>query len=203
IYNPNLNFSKEMLTGLMVGTVVPAESGNMVLALEDGFYSFDPQTGTRQLIVKPYQEVKANRFNDGKCDPAGRFWAGTMSKAGKQHAGALYRLDPDGNAHKMIDKVSVSNGITLSLDHTNMYYIDTSTQKVNAWDYQLDAGVISNSRTALDVPAEMGAPDGMTIDADGNLWIALWNGSAVGCWNPETGKLLKTIAVPARNVTSC
>ena len=201
-YTPKLKNNKEMLTGQMIGTVVPAESGKMMVALENGFYQLDPETGAKKLIANPEEDIPGNRFNDGKCDPAGRFWAGTMSTTGKRQAGALYRLDADGSVHKMIDNVGTSNGIVWSPDYTKMYYIDTPTRKVMAWDYNNETGEISNPKTAVEVSEEMGYPDGMTIDADGNVWIALWSGSAVGCWNPETGELLRTIDVPAKNVTS-
>lgn len=203
IYNPKLNYNKEMLTGQRIGTVVPAGSGMVLAALENGFYQIDPATGTKTFIADPEEDKPGNRFNDGKCDPAGRFWAGTMSTEGKKKAGALYRLDPDGSVHRMIDSVGTSNGIVWSHDATTMYYVDTPTRQVAAWDYDNETGAISRRRTAIEIPREMGAPDGMTIDASGNLWIALWGGSAVGCWNPETGELLRTIAVPAKNVTSC
>jgi len=202
-YNPELKNNKEMFTGQMIGTVVPAESGVVMVALENGFYQFDPETGSKKLIANPEEGIEGNRFNDGKCDPAGRFWAGTMNMNGKKEAGTLYRLDPDSTIHPMIENVSISNGIVWSADATKMYYIDTPTQKVMAWDYDNATGEISNPRTAVEVPSEMGSPDGMTIDADGNIWVALWGGSAVGCWNPDTGELLHTIDVPAKNVTSC
>ncbi len=201
-YHPKLKNNKEMFTGQMIGTVVPAESGKVMVALQNGFYQLDPETGTKKLITNPEEGIEGNRFNDGKCDPAGRFWAGTMSTLGKRHAGALYRLDPDSSVHKMIDNVGTSNGIVWSPDAATMYYIDTPTRKVMAWDYNNETGEISNPKTAIEVPEEMGYPDGMTIDEDGNVWIALWGGSAVGCWNPETGELLRTIGVPAKNVTS-
>ena len=202
-YNPKLKNNKELLTGQMIGTVVPADSGKMMVALENGFYQLDPQSGSKMLIANPEENIPGNRFNDGKCDPAGRFWAGTMSTEGKQQAGALYLLDADGSVHKMIENVSTSNGIVWSLDATRMYYIDTPTRKVMAWNYNNTTGEISNPKTAIEVPQELGYPDGMTIDADGNVWIALWGGAAVACWNPETGELLRTIDVPAKNVTSC
>ncbi len=202
-YNPKLKSNKEMLVGQMIGTVVPAESGNVILALENGFYRLDPETGTKKFIADPEEDKPENRFNDGKCDPAGRFWAGTMHIDGKPGEGALYRLNPDSSVHKMIENVSVSNGIVWSADASKMYYIDTPTQKVVVWEYDNETGEISNPQTAVEVPAEMGAPDGMTIDSEGNLWIALWGGAAVGCWNPKTGELLRKINVPAKNVTSC
>lgn len=203
IFNPSINNNKEMFTGQMIGTVVPAESGNMLVALENGIYMLDTETGNKNFIVDPEKDMPDNRFNDGKCDPAGRFWAGTMSMVGKKEAGALYRFDLDSTIHKMVDNVTTSNGIVWSLEKDKMYYIDTPTRKVMAYDYNNNTGEISNPEIAVKVPADLGAPDGMTIDADGNLWIALWGGSAVGCWNPETGELLRTVKVPAKNVTSC
>ena len=202
-YNPKTANNKEMFTGQMIGTVVPAESGQVIVALKNGIYSLDPITGTKKLIVDPEKDLPDNRFNDGKCDPAGRFWVGTMSISGKKGAGTLYRLDPDSSIHKMIENVSISNGIVWSPDATKMYYIDTPTQKVMGYDYDNETGEISNPKVAVNVSPELGSPDGMTIDADGNIWVALWGGSAVGCWNPETGKLLKKVEVPAKNVTSC
>ncbi|MDD4107397.1 MAG: SMP-30/gluconolactonase/LRE family protein [Prolixibacteraceae bacterium] len=202
-YSPSLRNNKEMFTGQMIGTVVPAKSGSVLVALQNGIYMLDPATGSKKLIVDPETEMPDNRFNDGKCDPAGRFWAGTMSLTGKKGAGALYRLDPDSSIHKMVDNVTTSNGIVWSAEGMKMYYIDTPTRKVMSYDYNNATGDISNPEVAVEVPEDMGAPDGMTIDAKGNLWIALWGGSAVGCWNPETGKLIRTISVPAKNVTSC
>ncbi|MFW5822308.1 MAG: SMP-30/gluconolactonase/LRE family protein, partial [Tangfeifania sp.] len=165
-YNPELKNNKEMFTGQMVGTVVPAESGLVMVALENGIYQLDPETGTKKLIANPEEGIEGNRFNDGKCDPAGRFWAGTMNMNGKKEAGTLYRLDPDSTVHAMIENVSTSNGIVWSADATKMYYIDTPTQKVMVYDYDNATGNISNPRTAVEVPSEMGYPDGMTIDAD-------------------------------------
>ncbi len=202
-YQPKIDNNKELLTGQKIGTVVPAASGKVLVALQNGIYQYDPETGTKKLIVDPEEDLPNNRFNDGKCDPAGRFWAGTMSTINEKNAGTLYRLDPDFSIHKMIENVSISNGIVWSLDKTKMYYIDTPTQKVVAYDYDNETGEIENKSVAIEVPQKLGSPDGMTIDADGNLWIALWGGSAVGCWNPETGKLIRTVEVPAINVTSC
>ena len=203
IYNPKTGNNKEMFTGQMIGTVVPTELGNTIVALQNGIYQLDPNTGTKKLIVNPEEDLPNNRFNDGKCDPEGRFWAGTMSTIDEKEAGALYRLDSDSSIHKMVEDVSISNGIVWSKDKTKMYYIDTPTQKVVVYDYNNETGEISNKKTAVEIESEMGFPDGMTIDEDGNIWVALWGGSAVSCWNPETGTLVRTIEVPARNVTSC
>ncbi len=202
-YNPGLKNNKEMFTGQMIGTVVPAESGHVLVALTNGIYSLDPQTGTKKRIVNPEDSITGNRFNDGKCDPAGRFWVGTMSLGNKKEAGSLYRLDPDSSIHKMINNVSISNGIVWSADSQFMYYVDTPTQKVMRYNYNNETGEIENPKVAVEVPVELGSPDGMTIDSEGNLWVALWGGSAVGCWNPESGELIRKIEVPAKNITSC
>ena len=203
VYNPATGYNKEMFTGQMIGTVVPTESGNALVALQNGIYHFNMETGAKKLLVDPEANLPDNRFNDGKCDPSGRFWAGTISTKGDREVAALYRFDPDTTIHKMVDKVSISNGIVWSADKTKMYYIDTPTQKVMAYDYDDATGEISNPEVAVNVPSELGSPDGMTIDENDNLWVALWGGSAVGCWNPETGELIDKIEVPAKNITSC
>lgn len=202
-YNPKTSNNKEMFTGQQIGTVVPAELGNVLVALQNGIYTFDVKTGSKKLIVDPEENIPDNRFNDGKCDPSGRFWAGTMSTVGKQSNGTLYRLNKDKSIHKMVGNVSISNGIVWSNNHTKMYYIDTPTHKVMGYDYNNETGEIMNAQVAVEIPTEMGSPDGMTIDENGNLWIALWGGFAVGCWNPGNGELLNTVKVPAKNVTSC
>lgn len=202
-YHPRTETNREMFTGQMVGTVVPTESGNVLVALKNGIYYFDVNSGSKRQLANPETDIPNNRFNDGKCDPAGRLWAGTMSTVGEKQAGALYRFEPDTTIHKMVEDVSISNGIVWSNDKTKMYYIDTPTQQVMAYNYNNETGEISNPKVAVEVPKEIGHPDGMTIDTDGNLWVALWGGSAVGCWNPETGELIRKIEVPAKNVTSC
>ncbi|NQU84279.1 MAG: SMP-30/gluconolactonase/LRE family protein [Mariniphaga sp.] len=202
IYNPAVEINKELMTGQIIGTVVPSESGNVIVALQNGIYYLDVETGTKNFIVDPESDFQENRFNDGKCDPFGRLWVGTMKIDATGNNGALYKIDAKGFATKMIDKVSISNGIVWSNDHTKMFYIDTPTQKVMRYDFNNKTGEISNGKVAIEIPKDTGSPDGMTIDEDGNLWIALWGGYAVGCWNPETGELIHKIKVPAKNVTS-
>lgn len=202
-YNPRTGNNKEMFTGQTIGTVVPTEAGNVLVALQNGIYTFDIKTGSKKLLVNPEEDLPNNRFNDGKCDPAGRFWAGTMSTIGEKNTGTLYRFNSDSTVQAMIKTVSISNGIVWSIDKTKMYYIDTPTHKVMGYDYNNETGEIRTPKVAVEIPAEMGSPDGMTIDADGNIWVALWGGNAVACWNPETGKLVRKIEVPAKNVTSC
>lgn len=190
--------------GQMVGTVVACRSGGLMLAVEDGFASFDPSTSLLGPIHRAEPDKPNNRFNDGKCDPAGRFWAGTIRKddANVPEA-ALYRLDPDLSIHMMLDQVAISNGIVWSADQKTMYYIDTPTRQVSAFDYDLADGSIGNRRTAVHIPKDLGWPDGMAIDAEDKLWVAIWGGACVARFDPNSGTMLSQINVPATQVTSC
>ena len=186
-----------------IGTVVRDKNQHAILAMETGIYSLDLLTEELRLICTLDENKTGIRFNDGKCSPAGNFWVGTMSTTGKQKAGALYRISPDGKFTKMIDSVTISNGIIWSPDETKMYYVDTPTSVVVQYDYDKKNDTISNPRVVINIPHETGYPDGMTIDRDGNLWIAHWGGSGVYCWNPATGKLLVRVEISSKNVTSC
>jgi sugar lactone lactonase YvrE len=190
--------------GRRIGTVVPSETGKALVALEDGLNFFDPATGNFSFITDPDAGIPEMRYNDGKCDPAGRLWVGGMGMGpDNRYQASLYRLDHDLKTNKMLDSITCSNGICWSLDKTKMYYIDTPTGKVRVFDYDNNTGNISNGITAVEIPEGMGYPDGMTIDAEGNLWVCLWSGACVACFDPETGELLRKISIPALNVTSC
>jgi len=204
IFNPVDGTDKEYPMGRRIGTVVPTESGKALVALEDGLYFYIPETNEFSFIADPDANLPPIRYNDGKCDPAGRLWVGSMGMEDPiEYRSSLYRLDHDLKINKMLDSITVSNGICWSLDKRKMYYIDTPTMKVRVFDYDDETGNISNERIAVEIPEGMGGPDGMTIDSEGNLWICLWGGACVGCFNPETGELLRKIDVPAKNVTSC
>lgn len=186
-----------------IGAAIPGNDGRFLLAMENGIYEYSSRQGRLNLIVDPEEDLPDNRFNDAKCDPSGRLWAGTMSMTGELKQGSLYRLDHDRKLTKVLSDVSISNGLAWSPDHKYMHYIDTPTGKVVTFDYDNETGEISNQRTAVEVPREMGAPDGMTIDEEGMIWVAHWGGARVTRWNPATGELLLDIPIPAKNVTSC
>jgi sugar lactone lactonase YvrE len=136
-----------------------------------------------------------SRLNDGKCDPSGiRLWAGTMDESGTSN-GNLYKLESSGNLSAWINGVGTSNGLAWSLDNRTMYYIDTNTGKVDAFDYDFNQGSIANRRTIFDVwgSGVGGSPDGMTIDSSGNLWVATWGGSKVLNINPRDRTLIGTV----------
>ena len=201
IYDPATGENQSYDIGQPVGTVVLREYGGVMLALRDGFAAYDPTSGKLDMIADPEADKPENRFNDGKCDPAGRFWAGTMHA--QPYRGALYRLDTDMTVHKMVEDVSISNGIVWTADHKTMYYVDSPVLTVYAYDYDNDTGDINNCRSIIKVPEGMGVPDGMAIDNEGMLWIAHFGGSAVHRWDPASGEIVETIDVPASQVTAC
>ncbi|TGE25124.1 SMP-30/gluconolactonase/LRE family protein [Hymenobacter aquaticus] len=205
IFDPATGQHRQLPTGSRVGTVVPARGGEVLLAQQNGLHRLNVLTGESTLLVNPLNPLTqpSLRFNDGKCDPAGRFWAGTLDMDGQPHRAALYRLDTDGTLHTMLTEVSISNGLAWTSDRRTMYYTDTPTHVVQAFDYDDATGHISSPRPVIRIPETDGAPDGMTIDAEGNLWIALWGGARVVCYDPTTGQQQHSIPVPAPHTTSC
>jgi sugar lactone lactonase YvrE len=203
MYDPGTKVNLVIDVTERIGTVVPAKQGGAILALENGIFHLDLEKKKKTLICNPLAELDTIRFNDGKCDPAGRLWVGSMSLKFKRGAASLYTVYPDGNYREVFDGVTVSNGIVWTRDHKIMYYIDTPLRSVRAWDYDLGSAEIRNERVVITIPEQMGAPDGMAIDSEGMLWIAHWGGSMVGRWDPSTGELLRRVEVPAPNVTSC
>lgn len=201
-YDPATGTNRGYNVGQHVGTIVPRASGGVMLAVYDGFAAFDPATGQLTLIADPEADLPNNRFNDGKCDPAGRFWAGTMAYSDQTTQGSLYRLDPDLSVHKMLGDIGIANGIVWSLDNKTMYYIDSVANTVRAFDYELATGNISNERVVIRTDG-LGLPDGMAIDAEGMLWVAHFGGSCVRRWNPHTGQVIGVIELPASQITAC
>ncbi len=204
IYDPVTNRNRTIEVGQPVGTVVPRRSGGVIVAVRHGFASLDLESGALHVLCEVEHDLPNNRFNDGKCDPAGRLWAGTMSMHGEEPgAGSLYCLEQDHSVRRMLTGVTVSNGIVWSLDQSTMYYIDTPTLEVTAFDYDVATGSISRPRAVVRIPKDQGLPDGMTIDAEGMLWIAHWGGSQVSRWDPASGQQIQAVHVPTPLVTSC
>jgi sugar lactone lactonase YvrE len=189
-----------------IGTVVPCQSGDLLCAGDSGIYRFNPLDGSKISLADPEAEKRPdNRFNDGKCDPGGRFWAGTISTVKKTGDASLYQLDESGSLKRMISGVTNSNGICWDQEKKLMYYIDTPTQKVTVYDYDLANGKIENSRIAVDFTkfGIEGSPDGMTMDVEGMLWVAMCHGGAVLQINPDTGELLRKVLLPCVETTAC
>ncbi|MFP4432529.1 MAG: SMP-30/gluconolactonase/LRE family protein [Spirochaetaceae bacterium] len=202
-YDPATKAEGHIDVGQMVGVIGLREGEGFVAGLHHGFFFVDAVTGETTPIVDPQEPGADTRFNDGAVDPAGRFWAGTLSLKDEAEACRLYRLDTDGSVETVLDKVTISNGIVWSSDHRRMYYIDTPTGRVDAFDYDADTGSIANRRTAVEIPEGSGYPDGMAIDADDKIWVAHWDGWRVTRWDPENGRLLDTIELSVARPTSC
>ena len=185
----------------MPGCLAPTRNGSLLVAARASILDLDLATG-KLTVLASVSEHENNRFNDGKCDPTGRFLAGTMNMDEKSPTGALYTFDGQ-TVTRLLDGIRISNGLTWSPDYKTFYYIDTPTREVTAFDYDLSNGQISNPRVVITVPEALGWPDGMTSDTEGMLWIAMWGGAQVTRWNPQNGELLEQIALPAKNVTSC
>ena len=186
-----------------VGAAVPRVEGGLVLAMQHGLYTLDAEGERLTRLADPEEGVEGNRFNDGKCDETGRFWAGTMNMRDDRPTGALYCLEPDGTLRKAIEGVTISNGLDWSPDGRTMYYIDTPTKQVVAYDYSPAEGGISGRRTVVRIPEGEGFPDGMTVDEEGMLSVAHWDGWQVSRWNPQTGENIGAVRVPAARVSSC
>ena len=161
----------------------------------------DIESGVVTPIADPENDISDNRFNDGKCSPDGRFFAGSISLIKKKGSARLYRLDPDHSVHEVYGPVTNSNGIVWSTDGSTVYYIDTPRLGVLAFDYK--DGELLNERKVVDTSHIEASPDGMTIDKDGNLWIAFCHGGCVSCFDPATGDEIHRVSVPALETTAC
>ena len=204
-YHPDNRATCSITVDDRIGTVVLSRGSQQkaIVAMQSGIYELDLTDESTTFLGNPLEGMEQMRFNDGKCDPAGRFWVGSMHLESEPEVASLYRMETDGSIVRVKDNLTISNGIIWSLDQQTMYHIDTPTLTVQAYDYSFDTGDIANPRVVIRVPKEMGHPDGMTIDDEGMLWIALFGGGGVARWNPNTGQLLQKIEIPAPHVTSC
>lgn len=186
----------------LVGCLALREGGGLVVALRRGFHTLDLATGAVAPIHLP-KEPEDTRFNDGKCDRRGRFWAGTMHFEGmpRQPKGALYRMDVDGRVTRMVDGIRTANGLGWSLDDRLMYYTDTRTNRIDVFDFDIATGAIANRRVFAQVPQETGFPDGLTVDAQGFVWSAHWDGARITRYAPD-GRIDRVVAMPVPRPTS-
>jgi sugar lactone lactonase YvrE len=181
-----------------------AHAPGLIVTLRRGFALFDPASGGRpRYLHQPEASLPGNRFNDGKCDAQGRFWAGTMDFDCVAPTGALYRYDPDGRCTRHEEGFAVTNGPTWSADGRTLYFNDTVNGAIHAYDFEASSGTLSNRRLWLAFTAGDGLPDGMTTDAAGRLWIAHWGGACVSCHDPVTAQELCRVPLPTRHVTNC
>lgn len=189
--------------GDYVSAVSLCESGRLLISPKEGLSFFDLKSGLKEFIQHPEKSHPTHRYNDGKVDPAGRLWIGSMELSAKANQAALYCLYPDQTIDKKLDNVTISNGLAWSSDLQTLYFIDTPTQEIVAFRYHVDTGEIQNRKVAFKISEDEGSPDGMTIDAEGMLWVCHWGGGKVSRWDPVLGKRLDEVTVPVSNVTCC
>jgi sugar lactone lactonase YvrE len=183
-----------------VGAIAPVQDDQgWLLAAGRGFVHLSVDGSLRPLAeVAP----AGTRMNDAACDPQGRFWAGTLADDHHAGGGALYRLDRNGQTELMLDGLTISNGLGWSPDGATMYLVDTGPRVVHAFTFDAEGGAISDGRVLITVAEELGGPDGMTVDADGDLWVAIYGGGRVHRYSPD-GALRQVLVVPAKQSTSC
>ena len=211
LFYPKTGENKVYELGQNVGTLVLTQRDDAVLVgLMDGLYELNLATGNLIKKVNPEPDLPGNRLNDGKPDPLGRLWIGSMCIADNGVEGFdndykcnLHRIDSGFKCHVMEPKVRLSNGMAWTQDNKTFYFIDSPTRQIYAYDFDLAAGTISNRRVCVEFSEELGVGDGMDIDVDGNLWVAHWGGWSVVNWDPRTGKMLNKIDVPVCRVASC
>jgi sugar lactone lactonase YvrE len=185
-----------------VGSLSIREQGGLVVAVKSGFGLFTPESGELEMVNDAEAELLDNRFNDGRCDRDGRFLAGSLGYGEDRPAGALWRLDPDHSASPVLRDVTISNGLCFSPSGDIMYFADTPTREIRAYDYDRAAGVPSNPRVIATVEDTPGWPDGAITDSEGCIWNAEWDGARVVRYTPD-GRIDRVIAVPARRATCC
>lgn len=205
-FNPATVEVKKLDTEKPVGCIVFDRNNNIISAEQNMLVKINPDTKERIGILN-FDLENFLRFNDGKCDARGRFWVGTMatdqSHPKAQNCGSLYSFDEKGNIKEVLNKMAIPNGIAFSDDNKYFYHIDTATQQIARYNYDIETGAVSQKTIVVTVPEKEGSPDGMTIDCEGMLWVALWGGYAVARYNPETGEQLAKISVDAENVSCC
>jgi len=188
-------------TPFRVGSIAPRASGGFIAGTEHGIAAFDPASGRLEILFHPEESLPGNRFNDGKVDRSGRFWVGTMDDKERAASGTLYRIGPDLSWAAVDSGYKVTNGPAFSPDGRLMYHNDSGRQVTYAFDLDAD-GKAANRRILLEFGDGDGFPDGMTVDAQGCLWIAFWDGWCVRRFSPE-GELLDKVAMPVARPTSC
>lgn len=195
--------TRSYATPAHVGSAVPRAGGGLLLAMGCSFATLDLDDGVVEVVARVPGDPARIRMNDGATDPAGRFWAGTMAYDETPGAGALYRLDAPDAAACMVDRVTISNGVGWSPDGERMFYVDTPTRTIAVFAFDVERGTLGPRAVHVDTSALGGVPDGLTMDADGNVWVAFWDGAAVRCFSGADGALLEEIPVPVSRPTKC
>lgn len=188
-----------------IGCIAPCANGQLLYAGDRGIARFNLDTAESVALCDPESDRPDNRFNDGKCDPRGHFWAGTINMKKVRGTAALYCLDPEQNLELKLSGLTNSNGLAWSSDGRRFFHIDTPTRSISRYDFQAEGGRISASRTLVDTEAAGfdSSPDGMCIDSEDRLWVAFCHGACVACFDSKNGRLLRTVQLPVVETTAC
>jgi D-xylonolactonase len=197
-YDPATGHHEQCYSGEVVGGFTIQADGALLLFMARGAVA-QWRDGKLTHVIAEIPDERDNRFNDVIADPEGRVFCGVMSTPTR--AGRLYRLDTDGSLHRLLDGIGTSNGMGFTLDRKQMYYTDSRKRHIYLFDYDQTTGALTNQRLFIETPEGAGVPDGMTVDAEGHIWSARWNGSALYRYSPD-GKEEMRIEFPAKKVSS-
>jgi len=201
-FDPATGHDEMWPTPADVGSLALRETGGLVVALKTGFFFFDPP-GRFTIIAEPEPDLPDNRFNDGKTDRQGRFWAGSLYDPDESRAtGGLWRLDIDLSCHKMVGGIHASNGLAFSPDSRTAWYADSRQRTVWAFDFDADDGVLSNRRVFVELTGDAGVPDGAAVDDDGGYWLTQPPAGLLVRYDPR-GRADRTIRMPVSQPTCC
>lgn len=198
-YDPSAGAVRRHHISGVASCVVPRMGGGVAVATERGFTLVDA-AGALEPLGDLWDDPSV-RMNDGACDSRGRFYCGSMAYDEAEGRGCIYRLDVDRSVHRVLEGVTVSNGLGWHRDGHTAYYVDTPTRRVDAFAFDAANGMLTDRRTIVDLTDVAGVPDGLTVDCEGGIWVALWGGCTVNRY--VDGRLDETIDVPTRQVTSC
>jgi sugar lactone lactonase YvrE len=199
-YDPAAGADTSQEVGDVVSLALPRKRGGVVVGLPDGLHLLDGRPST--LVAPIEAQRRDTRTNDGACDPVGRLWVGTMALDERSPVAGLYRVDPDMSVTAVLAGTTITNGLGWSPDGTRFYFIDSPTRRVDVFDFDLVMGKLENRRPLAAVEVEGAVPDGLTVDAEGCLWVALHGGWGLRRYSPD-GELLGTVDLPVARVTSC
>lgn len=202
-YDPRQNKNNVFDIGEHIGSFALRENEGAILALKSGFAFYDFQSNRIERMINPESHLSNHRFNDGKCDPYGRFWSGSLSYDVAKGAGSLYALSTIDTVETKLKNLTIPNGMAWHAGRKKFYFIDSPDRKVYEFDYDLLSGSIKNRTTLFEFPPSGPLPDGMTIDSDGCLWVALYNGYKVVRINPVSAEIDFKVELPVPQVTSC
>ena len=201
VFEPEGDGDRAIALHARVGAAVPASDGRVLAALADRLALVDLADGPLETLAEiPHPGDR--RLNDGACDPTGRFWVGSMALDERPGGGALYSFTLADGLDRVLDGVTLSNGLGWSPDGRLLFYVDSPTQRIDIFDFEPGTGTISGRRRFVEIEPEAGIPDGLTVDAEGGVWLALFGGGAVRRYAPD-GALDLVLELPARKVTAC